>query len=345
VDAVLSFKHQISLVDHRTLNTVPFTSAERAMVQAQLADDEGNPIGDWVKLVPSLNTYDTQAMSAFFNCSFDPIDDGNTEENFFNPSSPVRRHGPSSTCFPEFNFADQGDTENEFAEDNLGDASDGPGLQGSTGAGTWIEPRISLGQFRGRRVRLRFLVTGLKINRLDPVDWETYYYGLNPDARDDGWFIDDVAVTDTLAQPATVTVDAKDSTAIKGDWDFDGVAATCDCAPDDETAWMLPGPVADLVLFHTGGTAGSTTLSWTGPDLLGGTAVNYDTIRSTSASDFVEFGFCIESNDGADTVAADATTPPTGVVHFYLVRARHGCGGGALGDTSTGNPRSAISCV
>lgn len=330
VNPVLSFKHQISLMDHRTFGIPNFGSAERAVVQGQLADDEGNPIGDWVKLEPHFNSYETQTTTRFTNCSFDPIDDGNTEDDFFNPSSPIRFFGPSSTCSPELSFVDQGDTGNEFVGSNLGDASEGPGLQGTAGAGTWIEPRINLGHFRGRRVRLRFLATGLKINRYDPVNWDEFWGQFNPDDRDDGWFIDDVAVTDTLAQPATVAVDAKDSTAIKADWDFDGIAAACDCNSDDDTAWTLPGEVSNLLLTRTGGPGGTTPLSWTPPVDIGGTKTDYDVSASPLANDFDSSGFPIGENNGSETSATDGSPLESGSVLYYLVRARNSCGAGLL---------------
>jgi len=60
----LTFKHQISLVDHRTLGGIQLDrSADRAVVGAQLADVDGQPIGNWIKLQPFVNVYDTQANS------------------------------------------------------------------------------------------------------------------------------------------------------------------------------------------------------------------------------------------------------------------------------------------
>jgi len=73
------------------------------VVQAQLANETGTPISEWLKLVPFVNVYDSQANSNYYNCTFDPIDDGNTEEDFFDPVYPYRSLGPSSTCTPEFN--------------------------------------------------------------------------------------------------------------------------------------------------------------------------------------------------------------------------------------------------
>jgi len=208
------------------------------VVHGQLADDAGDPIGNWIKLAPFVNVYDSQANSNYFNCTFDPIDDGNTEADFFDPSDPHRRFGPSSTCAPEFNFADQGSTEGPFSEGNLGDASDGPGLEGSHGPGTWVEPQFDLSRFRARRMRLRFLTTGMKMGGV--VLWDNAFSS-DVGPRDDGWFIDDVTVTDTLTEPAVVTVDAKDNSHLAPLYDDDGDGVFCDNCPDTANPDQLDG--------------------------------------------------------------------------------------------------------
>jgi len=55
---------------------------------------------------------------------------------------------------------------------------------------------------------LRFLSTGLHLGSFR--NWESVFV-FNPDPRDDGWFIDDILVTDVLAGPATITADIKDN--------------------------------------------------------------------------------------------------------------------------------------
>jgi len=236
----LSVKHQISLVDRRTQGPTG-RSLDRGIVQVQLADVAGDPVGDWIKLDPYKNLYDKQAADSFVECFFDPIDDGNDEDSFFDPTDPLRRLGPSSTCFPEFSFAWQGETANPFDPENLGccfydvfnvDTGGhpvrGPGLEGATGLGTWVEPIFDLYRFGGRRIRLRFLEAGLKAGGHE--DWESLF-NFNPDPADDGWFIDDVTITDTLAVPATVSVDTKDNSLLPGLTDGDGDGALCDNCP------------------------------------------------------------------------------------------------------------------
>jgi hypothetical protein len=335
---LLKFKHQISQVDHRYGIGGSGTGTDRAVVFAQIAGASGEPIGGWIKLPPFLNAYDTRAYRSFVQCSFDPVDDGNDEEDFFDPTDPERRVGPSSTCYPERSFIDQGDTDDPYASDNIGDASDGPGLEGSSGIGTWVQPQFDLSRFRGRPIRIRFLETSISFDAL--ISWVDLFNQI--DEVDDGWFIDDVLVTDTLVEPANVTVDNNDNVESKGDHDLDSVGEVCDCAPDAGEAWALPGEALELRLSHAVGPA-LTTLVWAPPHDLGGTAVAYDTLRSPQSSTFESVATCLESN-GADTTSDDTATPAAGQVAFYLIRATHLCGSGPIGTDSSGEARAALDC-
>ena len=209
----LTFKHQISFVDTRSVNAEPGEAADRGVVMLQLADAAGIGVGDWIKLQPIVNVYDQQGSNNFFQCTFDPIDDGSSEDDFFDPFDPQRNTGPSSTCFPEFIWAYVGDTDGPFSPTALGNASDGPGLAGNTGVGTWVESEVDLTRFRGRRVRLRFLTSALKVG---PFPNYEALFGFNPNPGDDGWWIDDLRVDDALAIPAAVSEDSDDATNLPG---------------------------------------------------------------------------------------------------------------------------------
>jgi hypothetical protein len=237
---VLRFKHQVSLLDHRGVNAQLNRGPERAMVSGQLADAAGDPLGQWIRLEPFVNLYDTQANSNYFNCTFDPIDDGNTEEDFFDESDPFRSLGPSSTCSPQLSFADQGASR---LVGTLGGASDGPPEAGAKGLGTWVEPQFDLSRFRGRRMRYRFLATGLKFAA--STQWHPGFINntaANPDVRDDGWFIDNVRVTDALTDPATLSAEA----SLNADQVCTQCAsATAELVADPPTS-AAPGQVVDL---------------------------------------------------------------------------------------------------
>jgi hypothetical protein len=156
----LSFKHMISLMDWRHSNADFGTSGDCGVVAVQLADSDtdGTPIGDWIKLEAFYNDYDQQRYDFWTNCEFDPTDDGNTEDDFFDESDPFRRLGPSSTCFPAFSFSNAGDTDAPYAPGNINNASEpDSGLEGVTGTGTWIESRFNRSRTGGRALGDRFL--------------------------------------------------------------------------------------------------------------------------------------------------------------------------------------------
>ncbi|MCP3978372.1 MAG: hypothetical protein GY716_03430 [bacterium] len=228
----MSLRHQISLIDSRSVGAPRGEAADRAVVHVQLADGTGNGFGEWVKLEPYQNVYDQQGTDNYTNCLFDPDDDGNTEDDFFDPSDPDRRIGPSSMCFPAFSWVYLGDTFSPFSAERLGNA-EGPGEPGSLGLGTWIESRFDLARFRGRRIRPRFITSGIKFGSFASYE---QLFGFNPDPGDDGWWIDDVEITHTLQSPATIVNDDSDNGALPG----------CGTTCDGVTAVLALDPAATL---------------------------------------------------------------------------------------------------
>lgn len=228
-ESVLSIKQQVSLVDSRSGFADPGRTLDRAVVQAQVVD--GASEGVWIKLEPFLNAADAQATDQYTYCTFDPIDDGTTEDDVVDPNAlGLDRRGPSSTCYPEFVFAYAGDTDAPFDPNEIGNASDGPGLPGSLGTGTWVESKFDLSRFRGRSIRLRFLASTIKIGATE--NWEQSFQW-NPTPEDDGWWVDDVHVSGTLTTPATATIDSNDNSGLPGldDADADGAFDPCDNCP------------------------------------------------------------------------------------------------------------------
>lgn len=202
----LSFAQQISLENDRYTANGPRTT-DRAVVQVR------NQTGTiWKKVFPYENVYDRMTTEQFRNCSFDPDDDGNNEDSYFQPGDPARRIGPSSTCNPEFAFSYMGDTDAPFAGANLGYASDGPGLPGSLGIGTWVTSRFDLSAFRGRSITIRWLISSTKV--WDSATWQDLFQ-YNPSPFDDGWYVDDVRVTQTLGiSTPTVSLDSVDRSSL-----------------------------------------------------------------------------------------------------------------------------------
>jgi hypothetical protein len=209
----LSFKQQVGLTDCDYLDCSAGFDIDRGIVQVQLANSAGQGVGIWRKIAPYENLYDSQAVDSYANCTFDPVDDGNTEDDFFDPADPYRRLGPSSTCNPEFSFSRQGSIafDAPFNAGSVGHSSDGPGLQGVRGPGTWVQTKFDLGRWRGRRVRLRFLATSIEVSEALTMQQALAW---NPIEADDGWYIDDIRVTGALTSAATATVDTADRTGL-----------------------------------------------------------------------------------------------------------------------------------
>jgi hypothetical protein len=363
--------HQVALIDGRVDVTqddpqatgAPFPDLgaqegfDRGVVMAQVVDELGKPAGDWLKLDPYINTYDHIATTSFPNCMFDPIDDGSNEEDFFQPEDPMRRYGPSATCFPEHAFADLGETDSPFDPDNVGFA-DGPGLQGMWGLGTWINSNFDLSRFRGRGIRLRFLVSAMQI--VPNADWEEYLQW-NPNPGDNGWWLDDITVTSALAAPATVSVDLADNSGLPGapssadpdgdaictasgdncpgvsnpdqaDGDFDGSGTACDCDDGNPSVYPDAVEINDGLDNQCPGDSGyglvdeiSGTAGFLDPDDKNVFAwpeqvgaVRYDVVRARS-KDFTDH--CTLFLSIAGTELNDSTPVFPGELHHFLVRA------------------------
>ena len=127
----------------------------------------------------------------------------------------------------------------------------------------------------------------------------------------------------------------------EADDDGDG-ASECqgDCNDADLDLWGPPSEVRNLIVLADG-----ETLSWSAPLDYGGTAVSivYDTLRSQDPASF-DGAVCVETDDGSDTEALDATIPDAGFVNHYLVRAENVCSAGTLGAASGGEERTGGSC-
>ena len=221
----LNFAQQVSFVDSSAgVNVSPGEGVDRGVVEVQRNTGTSPTFtaqGSWIKIYPFENGYDQQGTDDFTNCVFDPTDDGNTETDFFDPADPNRRLGPSSTCFPEFCFVHQGQTDyrKSFDQTDIGNASDGPGLQGCFGGGclpantptlisnpgTWVRPRFDLVNFAGSQINIRFLFSSIEVGSTETMNG---FFGRGDLSGDDGWFIDDVHIDQALDTALTLTVDS-----------------------------------------------------------------------------------------------------------------------------------------
>lgn len=261
----LNFAQQVSFIDNTSgVNVTSGESPDRGVVEVQLAST-GVPQGNWIKIYPFVNVYDQQGTDDFTNCVFDPIDDGNDEKSFFDPTDPSRAHGPSSTCYPEFNFVRQGQTDyrKTFDINDIGLASDGPGLQGCSGAGclpantpaqifnpgTWVRPRFSLAAFAGRTIRIRFVSTTIDLGQTATAN---LFFGRGDVVGDDGWYIDDVRIDQALSSALTLVSDAAtvDALAACTSCGASSLTAALDVLPAtaffDGRKRLIPGQVTTL---------------------------------------------------------------------------------------------------
>jgi hypothetical protein len=210
----LHFAHQVSFVDNRGIgNITDGEVADRGVVMVNPLNQAG-ALTTWVKLYPYENVYEQQGTDDFTNCSFDPTDDGHDEDDYFDPADPLRRLGPTSTCFPEFVFSRSGDTDyrNTFNPANVGLADAGAGRQGSVNIGTWVRPRFSLLPYAARRIRLRFLATSIELGQSET--WDSFF-GRDDQVQDDGWYVDDIHIFGALGgTPFTLNIDTRNNTAL-----------------------------------------------------------------------------------------------------------------------------------
>lgn len=339
----LSFKHQVSTVDDRRVLGEYGTAVDRAVVHAQVS---GSTI--WHKIFPFENVYQIQGSASFVDCRFDPTDDGNDEDSLFDPpfiSVPTNKNspipiGPSSTCYPEFVFSYVGDTDEPFDPANTGGVI-GPGLQGTLGSGTWVESRFDLSRYRGRSIKIRFLVTSLKLDDDDLLTWQQAT-NWNPTSVDDGWYIDDVRITQSMGQSSsTVTIDNADNSSLPGNLDGDARGDACDCAPADGGVFAIPPEVRALKL---GGD--KVTIMWESALSLAGSDTVHDLVRG--ALDELPVGAGVTESCVAsgiqDAAATDQTNPGLGSGFWYLARARNACGVGTYGFASNGVERMSQAC-
>ncbi len=84
---------------------------------------------------------------------------------------------------------------------------------------------------------------------------------------------------------------------------------------------------------------GKTVLAWQVP--LDGLSVNFDLLRSSSASNFGS-ATCVVKNE-YDRQASDSIVPAAGAANFYLVRVKNTCGD-TLGTQSDGTARTGVVC-
>jgi hypothetical protein len=335
-------------MDGRFLNTPQSRNADRGVVQLKVVDSADIGTSDWIKLEPFQNTYDTQNTDFYFNCMFDPVDDGTTEDDFFDPTDPERRLGPSSTCFPELSYSCVGDTDEPFGTGNICNATTEPsaGDAGDLGTGTWVETKVDLTEYKARRVKLRFLVATIK-GQAETHDDQ--FSDANPGPWDDGWWVDDVTVDETLSLPAAILVDPDVLQHCSGDPAV-GCLTVADCV-DAGTAGPCEGQAPQC-----GPTCVTiTTVVATTPDATGGPldellpapgiSIELDASPSfgTCLDGALQFRFAVDGGSELRAWSEDPTfvdAPPSDVGYLVEVRCSTdtSCMGSAVVDVQVDCP-------
>jgi len=196
----LDFWHIMSVLDDESHGQpAPGTTFMGGQVQISLLGGDGR-FERWRPLTPSFNGYNSLMQDTFGVCQFDPGDDDLPPTNeTMCEQSPLWSDmggvytGGDCTVFPD-----------PFGED-CGDITclPGPGCTegGSTGPGSWTRSAFDLSPFAGRAARLRWIGTtaggwgfGTYRSPEEPCPGCPILYSYYE--ADDGWWIDDIKLTD-----------------------------------------------------------------------------------------------------------------------------------------------------
>ncbi|HEX4826565.1 MAG TPA: hypothetical protein VFV19_19875 [Candidatus Polarisedimenticolaceae bacterium] len=146
---------------------------------------------------------------------------------------------------------------------------------------------------------------------------------------DDGDFLPDVAPGSDPNADLCPGVNSTNNTDADGDLH----AAPCDCNEADNTVWAIPAEVQ-----FSGFASNKSDETWAPPADPGSTHTVYDLLKATFAGTNPAFS-CFASSLSV-TTASDPTTPSTGGLFLYLVRARTSCGAGTVGQGHNGPVRN-----
>jgi hypothetical protein len=122
--------------------------------------------------------------------------------------------------------------------------------------------------------------------------------------------------------------------------DGDGVPDATDCAPNDPTAYAIPG-IVRAVHYET-----KTALFWSPPHPPAGSGTVYDVLGGALTGFPVGSGageVCLAHATGT-TFVIESSAPPPGTGRYSIVRATNACGAGSYGTRSSGAPRTSAAC-
>ncbi|HXU11782.1 MAG TPA: thrombospondin type 3 repeat-containing protein, partial [Candidatus Binatia bacterium] len=206
-DLELSFFHIAAMMDNNW-SGVPIGQAnDYGDVQIQV-DRNPNPgtddWGTWDKLAPFENVYDhipyiwSYYRVAATYCNLTPADTG---------SAPYAPRGVHETlCYPLGVWSSCGnprDTTGTFQ-------CPGPGVPGTVASSTgalWVQTRFNLSSYLGQRVRVRWIAQSWEFDCCDQSYDEIGSWAGT--IGDEGWYLDNIAITGALQSQAVPLADAK----------------------------------------------------------------------------------------------------------------------------------------
>jgi hypothetical protein len=358
----LSFGHIADLMDDNEpqLNVAAGQAVDYADVQIR-ADRDSDPLRDdwgaWEKLVPFANVYDHIPYiwswwgSSPTYCTFTPADTGSA------PPAPRGVH--ETMCYPTGVWSHCG---NAWGTGTTYQCP-GPGLAGRTAPDTgalWVRTQFSLERFAGARVQVRWIAQSWEFE--DPCVTgfcDPGYGSWEGSTHDDGWWVDDIALTGAIETQATPVPDmraAPATTCPSGtcpgpDEDEDLVPDGCDNCPaarnpfqedadrdsqgdlcdlDDDLIYVLARDRGSLVWQPERGFDRFVVYRGSTGPLLDG--------DGDGAAD--AYPVCVLAADLAATEFPDPAAPGAGAAFFYLVTGLGASGEGSPGSASGGASRT-----
>lgn len=211
--SLLEFWHIIQVCDGQcvSLGHADLTTAG-GQVQISLLDGGTGTFERWRRLTPAENGYDSVAQSVVIICEFDPGDDQQPPDDETMCSDEPQwsdigdLYGSNLTCLVDqdgndpFN-RDCGSTTNRTVVPGCSWVTDpncGSFLEnGTQGRGVWARSQIDLSPFLGRTARLRWIFEGgggwgFGTSRSFIETSTEPYFQMD---LDDGWYVDDIRIT------------------------------------------------------------------------------------------------------------------------------------------------------
>ncbi|HET6372513.1 MAG TPA: hypothetical protein VFG76_04355, partial [Candidatus Polarisedimenticolia bacterium] len=220
--STLEFWHAISITEAENFGFLDGgTTFGGGQVQISLVGLDGK-FGKWQRLSPNVNGYDHTIQGTLSICQFDPGDDqaSPANETVCN-GAPVWAdigdiYGINTTCNPGTD-SDTGGADPDGHD--CGDTTDrGPtNIQnGSVGTGVWARSVFDLSPFSGRQARLRWLASyggGWSFSTSRSFA-EPQTGSESPYEQDDGWYVDDIKLTDLRIAPIPILPDPSAGPAV-----------------------------------------------------------------------------------------------------------------------------------